>query len=116
MFGCLEQKLLGRLRKSFVFLKSNFYVRENFKFQCDPFSNKKDVSQRSILYFWIFFNETWHCPRNKRYRERILSKICITANVQVNVILHYKTLFQQNMCRNLKFLTAENQTFSRSAQ
>jgi hypothetical protein len=24
-----------------------FYVSENFKFQCDPFSNKKDVSQRS---------------------------------------------------------------------
>jgi hypothetical protein len=43
MFGYLEQKLLGRL----VFLKSNFYVRDNFKFQCDPLSNKKDVSQRS---------------------------------------------------------------------
>jgi hypothetical protein len=44
-----------------VFLKSNFYVSENFKFQCDPFSNKKDVSQRSsccqkwhILFLDIF--------------------------------------------------------------
>jgi hypothetical protein len=35
--------------ESLVFLKSNFYVGENFKFQCDPFSNKKD--------FWIFFND-----------------------------------------------------------
>jgi hypothetical protein len=24
-----------------IFLKSNFYVGKNFKFQCDPFSNKK---------------------------------------------------------------------------
>jgi hypothetical protein len=39
-FGYLEQKLLGRLWKSLDFLKSNFYVSENFKFQCDPFSNK----------------------------------------------------------------------------
>jgi hypothetical protein len=31
--------------ESLFFLKSNFYVRGNFKFQCDPFSNKKDVSQ-----------------------------------------------------------------------
>jgi hypothetical protein len=27
------------------FLKSNFDVSENSKFQCDPFSNKNDVSQ-----------------------------------------------------------------------
>jgi hypothetical protein len=47
MFGYLEQKLLGRLRKSLFFLKSNFYIRDNVKFQCDPFINKKDVSQRS---------------------------------------------------------------------
>jgi hypothetical protein len=31
-----------------VFLKSNFYVSENFEIQCDPFSNKKDVSQTSV--------------------------------------------------------------------
>jgi hypothetical protein len=49
MFGYLEQKLLGRL----FFLKSNFYVSENFKFQCDPFSNRKDVSQRSIWQLFI---------------------------------------------------------------
>jgi hypothetical protein len=30
------------------------------------------------------------------------------ANVQENVILHYKTLFLQNMCRNLKPLTDVN--------
>jgi hypothetical protein len=75
MFGYLEQKLLGgRLWKSLFFLKSNFYVSENFKFHCDPFSNKKDVSQRSsyrqlgpvrngIFYFGIFFNETLHIRR-----------------------------------------------------
>jgi hypothetical protein len=70
MFGYLKRKLLGRLWKSLFFLKSNFYVSENFKFQCDPFRNKKDVSQRSschqwhgIFYFWIFFNETWQIRR-----------------------------------------------------
>jgi hypothetical protein len=31
MFGSLEQKLLGRLQKRFVFLESNFYVSENFQ-------------------------------------------------------------------------------------
>jgi hypothetical protein len=35
-----------------VFLKSNFYVSESFKFQCDPFSNKKDVSQTSSCRQW----------------------------------------------------------------
>jgi hypothetical protein len=48
--GYLEQKLLSRLWKSLVFLKSNFYDIE--KFQCDPFSNKKDVSQRSSCRQW----------------------------------------------------------------
>jgi hypothetical protein len=42
-FGYLEQKL------KMFFLKSNFYVGENFKFQCDPFSNKKDVSKKVQL-------------------------------------------------------------------
>jgi hypothetical protein len=52
-----------------------------------------------------------------------MSKICITANVQENVIFTLQDfLFRQNMCLNLKFLTAEkirfkkNQTFSWSAQ
>jgi hypothetical protein len=35
-----------------VFLNSNFYVSENFKFQCDPFSNKKDVTQMSSCRQW----------------------------------------------------------------
>jgi hypothetical protein len=52
MFGYLEQKLLGRLRKSLVFHKYNFYVSENFKFQCAPFSNTKDVSQMSSCRQW----------------------------------------------------------------
>jgi hypothetical protein len=52
MFGYLEQKLLGRLCKSLAFLKSNFYVSDNFKFQWDPFSNKKDASQRSSCRQW----------------------------------------------------------------
>jgi hypothetical protein len=45
-------KTTGPIVKSLVFLKSNFYVGENFKFQCDPFSNKKDVSQRSSCHQW----------------------------------------------------------------
>jgi hypothetical protein len=32
---------------SLVFLKSSFFGSDNFKFQCDPFSNIKDVSQMS---------------------------------------------------------------------
>jgi hypothetical protein len=58
----------------FSFNKSNVYASENFKFQCDAFSNKKDVSQRSSCRQWglsemayfiflIFFNETWHIRR-----------------------------------------------------
>jgi hypothetical protein len=47
MFGYLEQKLYWADCRGKVFLKSNFYVSENFKFQCDPFSNKRDVSQSS---------------------------------------------------------------------
>jgi hypothetical protein len=31
-------------------------------------------------------------------REPILSKICITANVQENVILHYKTFYFVKTC------------------
>jgi hypothetical protein len=60
-------------------------------------------------------------------REPVLSKICITANVQENMILHYKSFYfgkTSTMCRNFKFLSAEkirfflkkNQTFSLSAQ
>jgi hypothetical protein len=48
----VEQKQLGRPRKSLVFLRCNFYVSENVKFQCDPFSNQKDASQRSIYQLW----------------------------------------------------------------
>jgi hypothetical protein len=51
-FGHQQQKLLGRLWKSLVFLKSNFYVSKDFKFLCDPFSNKKDVSQMSSCRQW----------------------------------------------------------------
>jgi hypothetical protein len=52
----------------------------------------------------------------------MLSKICITANVQENVILHYKTFYFGKTCAETKFITAEKIrfkkkiTFSRSAQ
>jgi hypothetical protein len=52
MFGYLAQKLLGRLWKSLVFLKSKLYIGENIKFHCDPFSNKKGVLQRSSCRQW----------------------------------------------------------------
>jgi hypothetical protein len=42
----------GPIVKKFGFLKSNFYVSENFKFQCNPFINKKDVSQMSSCRQW----------------------------------------------------------------
>jgi hypothetical protein len=93
MFGYLEQKLLGQLRKSLFFLKSNFYVGENFKFQCNPFSNKKDVSQRSsclqaglsemaYFIFRIFFNETWHI-RKWAWNEKIipLGNLKVSLNI-----------------------------------
>jgi hypothetical protein len=41
-------KTAGPIAKKFGFS----YVSENFKFQCDPFSNQKDVSQRSIYQLW----------------------------------------------------------------
>jgi hypothetical protein len=51
MFGYTWSKNY-RLWKGLVFLKSIFYVSENFKFQCDPFSNKKDASQGSSCRQW----------------------------------------------------------------
>jgi hypothetical protein len=47
--------------------------------------------------------------------EPILSEICITANVQENVIFTLQNfLFRQNMSRNLKFLTAEKIRFKKN--
>jgi hypothetical protein len=37
-------KTTGPIVKICFFLKSNFYVSENLKFQCDRFNIKKDVS------------------------------------------------------------------------
>jgi hypothetical protein len=42
-------KTTGLIVKKFVF---SSIVSENFKFQCDPFSNKKDISQKSITNLW----------------------------------------------------------------
>jgi hypothetical protein len=149
-FGYLEQKLLGRLWKSLFFLKSNFYVSENFKFQCDPFSNKKYVSQRSsccqcglseMAYFIFRYFSTkfgtyvdgyekiiiwkchWNRPTNKRYRANIVENLYYGKCTGKRDFTQQNFLFRQNMCRNLKFLTAEKidwfkkkQTFSWSAQ
>jgi hypothetical protein len=56
-------------------------------------------------------------------REPILSNICITANVQENVILHYKTFYFGKTCAETlnfslpkKFDLRRKKTFSRSAQ
>jgi hypothetical protein len=38
--------------KVWFFLNLIIYVSENFKFQCDQYSNKKDVSQRSSCRQW----------------------------------------------------------------
>jgi hypothetical protein len=60
----------GPIVKKFGFSSTQFfYVSENFKFQCDPFSNKMGpvAANRAChkwqFYFWIFFNETWHIRR-----------------------------------------------------
>jgi hypothetical protein len=133
MFGYPEQKLLGRLWKCLIFLQSNFYVSENFKFQCNPFSNKKDVSQRSSCRQWglsemtysifgyfstklgtsvdgrekiIIWKFHWNRPRNNGWRANeycpkfVLWQKCTGKR-------DFTLLFRQNMCRNLKFLTAE---------
>jgi hypothetical protein len=42
-------KTTGPIAKKFGFLKSNFYVGKNFKFQCDPFSNSSSSSLRSTI-------------------------------------------------------------------
>jgi hypothetical protein len=47
-------------------------------------------------------------PQEINGGEPILSKICITANVQENVISHYKIL------ANLKFLTVDNIRFKKN--
>jgi hypothetical protein len=44
MFGYVEQKLLGRSRKSLVFLKSNFFGSEKFQVSAHIFRNKKFCS------------------------------------------------------------------------
>jgi hypothetical protein len=65
--------------------------------------------RNGIFYFWIFFNiRRWHekiisesfieIAQEINGREPILSKICITANVQENVILHYKTFYFGKKC------------------
>jgi hypothetical protein len=61
--------------------------------------------RNGIFYFWMFFNETWHIcegfienAQEITGREPILSKICITANVQENVILLYKTFYFSKTC------------------
>jgi hypothetical protein len=64
MFGYLEQKLLDQSQKCLVFLKSNFFVRRNFKFQYDPFNN----FMSSILICGPFL----HQFPNLGYRKRIL--------------------------------------------
>jgi hypothetical protein len=45
-----------------------------------------------------------------------MSKICITANVQEHYVTYtlQKILFRQNMCQNLKFLTAEKIRFKKN--
>jgi hypothetical protein len=85
MFEYLEQKLLGRLQKSFLAVR-------NFKLQYDPFSNLKEVSQRSIsklvghaknglFHFWIFS-----------------MTLGTSVDGQENVILHYKTFYFSKTC------------------
>jgi hypothetical protein len=47
--GTWSKDYSGPIVKTKAFLQSNFYVSENFKFQCDPFSNLKDVSHKGTL-------------------------------------------------------------------
>jgi hypothetical protein len=135
-FGYLEQKLLGRLWTSLVSLKSNFYVSQNFKFQCDPCSNKKDVSQRSSCrqYFstklgtsvdghekiitWKFH---WNRRRNKWYRANIVKNLYYGKCTGKRDLTRQNVLFRQNMCQNLNFslpkkLDLRKTKLSRSAQ
>jgi hypothetical protein len=114
-------KTTGPIAKKNSFLKSNFSAVRNFKFQYDPFRNLKDVSRRSIsklyclskMVYFIFgyFSTklgtsgheqimTWKCHWNRviNGREPILSKICIIANVQKNMILQYKFFYFSKTC------------------
>jgi hypothetical protein len=52
MFGYLEQKLLGRSQKRWIFSNLIFSAVRNFKFHKGPLQNY------GIFYFWILFNET----------------------------------------------------------
>jgi hypothetical protein len=92
-FGYLEQKLHGRLWKRLVFLKSNFYVSENFKFQwglsemayfiIGYLSTKlgTSVDGHEQIITWMFH---WNHPGNERQMYR---------HWQENMILHYKTFY-----------------------
>jgi hypothetical protein len=51
--------------------------------------------RNGIFYFWIFFNKS---AQEINGREPILSKICITANVEENMILHYQTFYFGKTC------------------
>jgi hypothetical protein len=47
MFGYVDQKLLGRSQKKFGLVKSNFYGRNSFYFQC-LYSNAQLASSRRL--------------------------------------------------------------------
>jgi hypothetical protein len=52
--GAWSENYWADREKVCFFLRSNFYVSDSFKFQCDPFSNKKDVSQMAYFIFGYF--------------------------------------------------------------
>jgi hypothetical protein len=49
----------------------------------------KSVDGHEQIIIWKFH---WNCPRNKRWRANIM------ANVQKNVILHYKNFYFGKIC------------------
>jgi hypothetical protein len=120
----LEQKLLGRLWKRLFFLKSNFYVSENFKFQCDPFSNKKDVSQRSSCMppmgpvrngIFSLDRRSWNCVHTiysertqKKEKKKLRETYLIQRGRQRSNIIRVrapKTLYSQKTATRQTFVT-----------
>jgi hypothetical protein len=72
------------------------------------------------IIIWNFHH--WHHPWNDGSRANIVQNLYYGKCTGKRDFTLQNFLFQQNMCWNLKFLTAEkirfkkNQTFSRSAQ
>jgi hypothetical protein len=71
-----------------------------------------DIFQRNFAHLLISFIEI---AQEINGKKPILSKICIAANIQENVVLRYNTCYFGKTCaETLKFLTAKKIRFQKT--